>query len=464
MSKAPPPSVHRWATPTLGHVGPETAPPISGGSAAEIADSVRGLVERGRLSPGEALPPVRTLAEQLGVNRNTAVSAYRKLARSGIVVSQGRAGTRVTRRSRVPQEGFAAEGALRDVGNGNPDPRWIPDLGPALATAAGRRPVLYGDPVIDPGLKDWAREWIAPDVPVDAEDLHLTLTSGAVDAVERLLAQALMRDDTVALEDPCFLASIHLAQLGGYRAVPVPVDAEGMTVDGLRAALDQGVRAVVTTPRAQNPTGASLSEGRAAALREVLAEHPYVLVIQDDYFSHLSRRPFHSVIGPDHERWALVRSVSKFAGPDMCLAVMASDAQTAARLEMRLRPGTTWVSHLLQRVTHSVMTDRSALGLIERAGAHYAERNATFAALLTARGVPVDAGDGVSLWVPLPVAAGAVAERLTRRGWLVRTGDEFRLEPRDQPSRHLRLTVHDLDEADSVALADDLAAAARVAG
>ena len=444
-------------------MGTEAAPEITGDTAAEIADSVRGLVDRGHLPPGQSLPPVRALAERLGVNRNTAVAAYRTLARSGVVVSQGRAGTRVARRSRVPQEGFAAAGSLRDVGTGNPDPRLIPDLGPALAAAAGR-PVLYGEPTMDPDLTRWAREWVAPDVPVAGADVHLTLTSGAVDAVERLLAQALLRDDAVALEDPCFLASIHLAQLGGYRAVPVPVDTEGMTVEGLREALDQGVRAVVSTPRAQNPTGASLSAGRAEALREVLAEHPYVLVVQDDYYSFLSRRPFHSIIGPEHQRWALVRSVSKFAGPDMCLAVTASDPDTAARLEMRLSPGTTWVSHLLQRITHSVMTDESALALIEQAGGHYAERNAAFAELLTARGLPVAPGDGMSLWVPLPAAARDVAERLMRRGWLVRTGDEFRLEHSDEPSHHVRLTVHDLGEQDAVTLADDLAEAAHEAG
>ena len=433
---------------------------ITGGTAAEIADSVRGLVERGRLAPGEVLPPVRALAEQLGVNRNTAVAAYRALARSGVVVSQGRAGTRVARRARVPQEGFAPAGSLRDVGTGNPDPALIPDLGPALSAAAGRH-VLYGEPTIDRDLLAWARGWMAPDVPVDEDELHITLTSGAVDAVERLLAQALMRDDTVALEDPCFLASIHLAQLGGYRAVPVPVDAEGMTVEGLRHALDQGVRAVVCTPRAQNPTGASLSARRAEALRALMAEHPYVLVVQDDYFSYLSRQPFHSIIGPDHERWALVRSVSKFAGPDMCLAVTACDADTAARLELRLSPGTTWVSHLLQRITHSVMTDEDALARIDRAGTHYAERNATFAALLTERGLPTQAGDGMSLWVELPVAAREAAERLTRRGWLVRTGDDFRLMETDEPSRHLRLTVHDLDDEQAESLATDIVEAAR---
>lgn len=436
---------------------------ITGGTAAEIADSVRGLVERGHFSPGQPLPPVRALAEQLGVNRNTAVAAYRALARSGVVVSQGRAGTRVARRSRVPQEGFAAAGSLRDVATGNPDPHLIPDLGPALAAAAGRH-VLYGEPTIDRDLQAWAHEWMAPDVPAEAQELHLTLTSGAVDAVERLLAQALLRDDTVALEDPCFLASIHLAQLGGYRAVPVPVDAEGMTVDGLRRALEQGVRAIVCTPRAQNPTGASLTARRADALRRVMAEHPYVLVVQDDYFSYLSRQPFHSIIGPAHQRWALVRSVSKFAGPDMCLAVTACDADTASRLEMRLSPGTTWVSHLLQRITHSVMTDEAALALIDRASTHYAERNAAFAGMLTERGLPTVAGDGMSLWVGLPVAARDVAERLTRRGWLVRTGDDFRLEGTLEPSRHLRLTVHDLDDADAPTLAQDIVDAVHEAG
>src|SRR5699024_6692213 len=113
--------------------------------------------------------------------------------------------------------------------------------------------------------------------------------------------------------------------------------------------------------------------------------------------------------------------------------------------------------HLLQRITHSVMTDESALALIEQAGEHYAERNTAFAELLTARGLPVVPGDGMSLWVPLPAAARDVAERLMRRGWLVRTGDEFRLEHSDEPSHHVRLTVHDLGEQDAATLAADLA-------
>ena len=267
----------------------------------------------------------------------------------------------------------------------------------------------------------------------------------------------------MALEDPCFLASIQTVRHAGYRTLPVPVDAEGMTPDGLRAALEAGARAAVLTPRAQNPTGASLSARRAEELRAVLAEHPYVLVVLDDYYSFLSRRPFRSPLPAGHRRWALVRSVSKFLGPDLCLAVAATDPETASRLALRLSPGTTWVSHLLQRLARGVLADDASRALVERAGEHYAARNAEVAGLLTAHGLPAEAADGMSLWVPVPRPAREVAAELARRGWRVRTGDEFRLDPGSagaDPSGHLCLTVHDLTGAEAQRFATDLVGAA----
>ena len=428
---------------------------VTGRSASGIAADLRERIERGELPPGTLLPSVRAVAADLGVNRNTVVAAYRQLAQAGLVEARGRGGTRVADRTAVAQEGYTPDTVLRDVGTGNPDPALIPD--PTAALARSTRPVLYGEPVIDPGLESWARGWMADQLPHD--DLLITVTSGASDAIERLLAQALQRDDAVALEDPCFLSALHTVRTGGYRAVPVAVDAEGMTVEGLRAALEAGVRAVICTPRAHNPTGASLSAARAAALREVLAEHPYVLVIEDDHFSLLSRAPLHSVIGPSQRRWARIRSMSKFLGPDTCLAVTASDPDTADGLAVRLTPGTTWVSHILQRMTLALVTDDSVRADIEAAAEHYAARNAAFAAALTERGLPVAPGDGLNLWVPLPVPAASVREELMHRGWLVREGDPFFLSP-DHAGAFLRLTVHDLDEASAAALADDLAVAA----
>lgn len=431
---------------------------ISGETAAEIADSVRRLIDRGDLAPGAALPSVRALADIVGVNRNTVVAAYRLLAAAGAVETAGRAGTRVAPRSDPAQEGFAADTVLRDIGTGNPDPTLIPEMSRALSSLAGR-PVLYGEPTIDPDLEAWASRWIAADLP-GRDDLRLTITGGAVDALERLFADALTRDDAVGLEDPCFLSALRTVRIGGYRPVPIAVDEQGMTVAGLRAALEAGVRAIVCTPRAQNPTGVSLTAERAAQLRAVLEQHPYVLVIEDDHFSMLSREPYHSIIGPEHRRWALIRSVSKFLGPDMCLAVTASDAETAERLARRLSPGSTWVSHLLQRLVLALVTDGDVIAGVERAARHYRSRNEVFAEALTARGLPTVAGDGLSLWVRVPAPARAVAEQLMRRGWLARPGDEFVLA--DDDARHrLRLTVHDLSDTDLARLAADVAASAR---
>ena len=449
---------------------------ITGQSASDIAYSVRTLIDRGQLRPGDLLPPVRTLARDLGVNRNTTVAAYRLLATSGLVVGQGRAGTRVADLSPGPQDGYATDGAddtsaqVVDLASGNPLPALIPDLRPALTAAAGHT-VLYGEPVIDAGLARWARDWFAPDVPGAFE---LSVTSGAVDAIERLLAQSLMRDDAVGLEDPCFLASQQTVRLGGYRTVPIAVDERGMTPAGLRAALEAGVRAVVCTPRAQNPTGASIDAQRARQLREVLSDYPYVLVIEDDYYSLLSRVPFESIVGHEHQRWALVRSLSKFIGPDICVALVASDRETAARLALRLSPGTTWVSHLLQRIALAQLTDANARALIERAAGVYADNNAAFARALAERGVHVGvgstgtgstgagavrAGDGISVWVPVKAAAAEVAARLARHGWTVRPGDEFGLTEGGTASRHIRVTVHELSESQVEAFVTDLVVA-----
>jgi DNA-binding transcriptional MocR family regulator len=315
--------------------------------------------------------------------------------------------------------------------------------------------VLYGSPVVDPELEEWATEFLGSDLPTD--DLRITVTGGASDAMDRLFTAMLAPGDLVAIEDPGFLTGIHTLRIGGYPAVPVPLDDEGITVDGLRAALEQGVRAIVCTPRAQNPTGVSITPARAAQLREVLDGHPYVLIIEDDHFSLLSRRPYASLIGPAHERWALVRSVSKFLGPDMSVALVATDPRTAERLGMRLRPGIAWVSHLLQRLALALLTDRATRAGIDAAAEHYAARNEAFCAALAHHGIACTPGDGLSVWVPVAEPASTVAARLAERGWIVRSGDEFRVSPDSPVSHHLRVTAHDLDDAEQDSLARAIA-------
>ncbi len=62
----------------------------------QISNQVKYLVASGRLSPGEQLPPVRTLAEDLVINPNTVARAYRELEREGILVTRRGAGVYVS--------------------------------------------------------------------------------------------------------------------------------------------------------------------------------------------------------------------------------------------------------------------------------------------------------------------------------------------------------------------------------
>ena len=61
----------------------------------QVADQVRRLVASGALGPGTALPSVRQLAGDLGVNLNTIARAYRLLESEGFLVIRDRAGVTV---------------------------------------------------------------------------------------------------------------------------------------------------------------------------------------------------------------------------------------------------------------------------------------------------------------------------------------------------------------------------------
>ena len=61
----------------------------------QVMQQVKYLIASGRLQPGEELPSIRTLAEQLLVNPNTLARAYRELELAGVVEKRRTAGTYV---------------------------------------------------------------------------------------------------------------------------------------------------------------------------------------------------------------------------------------------------------------------------------------------------------------------------------------------------------------------------------
>ncbi|WP_333013093.1 transcriptional regulator PtsJ [Kluyvera sichuanensis] len=424
---------------------------IDGKSANEIFDSIRQHITSGALAKGETLPPVRELAAQLGVNRNTVASAYKRLVTSGLALSLGRNGTVVKETvAPVALEGGNPHTPLTDLSSGNPATVQLPNLAQYLSHISCS-PRLYGDTPVLPALADWAAKWMQDAMPAAGE---IDLTSGAIDAIERLLSAHLLPGDSVAVEDPCFLSSISMLRYSGFSASPVPIDQEGMLPEKLEQALSKGARAVILTPRAHNPTGYSLSVARAAALQQVLNRYPQTLVIIDDHFALLAKAPWHPVITPQTQHWAVVRSMSKTLGPDLRLAFVASDKTTSAKLRLRLNAGSQWVSHLLQDLVYACLSDPDFQQSLEQTRQFYAGQQQKMAEALQAQGVAnIAPGDGLNFWLPLADSSHETAFALAKSGWLVREGDAFGVQA---PAQGLRITLSTLNDNDINRLAGDI--------
>jgi DNA-binding transcriptional MocR family regulator len=218
---------------------------------------------------------------------------------------------------------------------------------------------------------------------------------------------------------------LRLIEASGFVAEPMPMDSHGPEPAAFEQALGR-VRAVVITPRAQNPTGAVLSQSRAADLRKLLRRRDEVLLIENDPAGPVSGVPAVTLAAGAHPRWAVVRSVSKFLGPDLRVAVVTGDALTIGRVQSRHALGVRWVSHLLQQIALSVWSDPSSGRRLARAADVYAQRRNAVVDALAAHGVTAIGRSGFNLWIPVREETSAV-QALARQGWAVAAGEPFRL-------------------------------------
>jgi DNA-binding transcriptional MocR family regulator len=427
---------------------------IAGTGAESIAANVEESISHGSLAPGDALPPIRELAGRLGVNANTVAAAYRLLRDRGAVETAGRRGTRVRHRpATTPRSllGLDVPAGVRDLSTGNPDPALLPMAGAPVPQA---KPLLYGEPAMSPELVDFSRSALLADgVPAD----HLAVTSGALDGIERALSAHLRPGDRVAVEDPGWANLLDLLAAHGLSAEPVRVDDDGPLVDDMARALDRGVRAVVITNRAQNPTGAALSADRADELRGLVAGGD-LLIVEDDHCAGISGVPLHTLAGSTG-RWVFVRSASKAYGPDLRVAVLAGDRRTVERVHGRLRLGPGWVSHLLQDLAVGLWSDAAATRLVGEAEGRYTSARTRLRAALAERGVAAHGRSGLNVWVPVPDETIAIT-RLLGAGWAAAPGTRFRI----RTPAGIRVTIADLTADEIDPLADAIAGAVRIAG
>ncbi|WP_030952778.1 PLP-dependent aminotransferase family protein [Streptomyces sp. NRRL S-481] len=303
-----------------------SAPARTRGRSLQAA--LREAVRSGRLAPGTRLPSSRDLAADLGVSRGLITEAYEQLTAEGYLRSGQGAGTWVgaaVRAARPSARDLAPRlsGARADFVPGTPDL----SLFPRSAWAAAHRGVLaelphqelgYPDPRGLPRLRTALAGLLARRRGVVADPERIVVVSGVAQATT-LLGFALRARGvrTVGVEDPGSPQHDALYASAGVTAVPVPVDGEGIALEALRAS---GVRAVVTTPAHQFPTGIAYSARRRAELLD-WARSVDGIVLEDDYDGDFryDRAPVGALQGLDPERVAYTGSVSKSLAPGLRL-------------------------------------------------------------------------------------------------------------------------------------------------
>ncbi|HVN29440.1 MAG TPA: aminotransferase class I/II-fold pyridoxal phosphate-dependent enzyme, partial [Candidatus Binataceae bacterium] len=396
---------------------------IEGKSGNRISASIEEHIRNGRLVAGSLLPPIRALAEHLQVSPTTVAAAYRALRVRGLVRAGGRRGTIVNRRPPLATPALPASpaGAI-NLADGNPDPELLPPLHPILAKLAAQHQ-LYGGETNRPRLIEMARHSFIRDR-IPARDI--AVVSGAMDGIERVLQAHLSPGDVAAVEDPSYNGVSDLIAALGMIAEPVALDQFGMRPDSLATAIRADAKAVIITPRAQNPTGVALDKRRAAELRAVLAKSSDTLLIEDDFGGLVSGAPALTVADAHMPRWAVIRSVSKALGPDLRVALVAGDDLTMARVEGRQRLGPRWVSHILQDAVVAMWSEAKTMRIVQRAADTYTERRQALMDEFAKVGIKAQGSSGLNVWIPV-ADENAIVQSLLEDGWAVRAGANYRI-------------------------------------
>ena len=405
-------------------------------TARGLAAAVGRAVSEGVILAGEKLPPIRTVATQLGLSPTTVSAAWSLLSRAGTLQTDGRRGTVVTARQAGPSRYRTALGGGDlfdlDLSRGTPDPALLPDV-----TAALRRieppaePATYLD---DPVLPEFA-DLLRADWPFPAE--RLTVVDGAMDAIQLITATHLRFGDRVAVEQPCFPPLLDLLEAVGAVPVPVGQDDDGPLPADLAEAVAGGVRALFLQPRAQNPSGAALTYERIEELAHVLRGSD-VLVVEDDSAGAVAATPAVSLGSVLPAQTMHVRSYSKSHGPDLRIAALGGPARLVDPLVDRRFLGQGWTSRLLQSLLVNLLTHAPSVAAVQRAQQAYAWRRDEIVGGLADEGVNVGGKDGLNIWLPVQDEAAALL-LLATRGIGASAGRPFMIRAGQPP--HLRVTV-----------------------
>ena len=191
----------------------------------------------------------------------------------------------------------------------------------------------YGTGIGHPGLCEWIAERHGG---LDAA--QVMVANGSLEAGAMLFEHLLGPGDRVIVEQPTYDRTLLLLQRLGVELVPVPLEADGVDVGAIEAALAAGpVKLAHVIPNAHNPAGCTLSSAKRARLVELAAAHDF-WIFEDDPYRELpfAGEPLETMLSLDRAgRVVHASSFSKTVSPGVRVGYLAGPAEEIAKLAKR---------------------------------------------------------------------------------------------------------------------------------
>ena len=304
----------------------------------QLEQELRRAIQDGRIAAGTLLPPSRTLAGDLDIARSVVVQAYAQLTADGYLEARRGSGTRVLPVAPAhpgPPRDAPGPSVTGFVG-GLPDPALFPRTEwqrhyRAALTALPDRELGYPGPLGAFALRQALAGYLGRVRGVVTTPDRMLIATGFTQALVLLCRVLRSRGArAVAVEDPCFGFHRQAIERAGLRAVPIPVDEDGLDIEHLAAA---GVGAVLVAPAHSYPVGAVLGGARRTALLDWARRHDG-LVIEDDYDAEFryDRAPLGALQGLAPEYVVYAGCASKTLSPALRLGWVAAPSQLVNEL------------------------------------------------------------------------------------------------------------------------------------
>jgi 2-aminoadipate transaminase len=191
----------------------------------------------------------------------------------------------------------------------------------------------YGTGIGHPGLCEWIAQRHGG---IDAS--QVMVSNGSLEGGAMLFEHLLEAGDRVIVEQPTYDRTLLLLRRLGVELVPVPLEADGVDLGALEAALAAGpVKLAHIIPNAHNPAGCTLSSEKRVRLVELAAEHGF-WIFEDDPYRELpfAGEPLETMLSLDGAGKVIhASSFSKTVSPGVRVGYLAGPAEEIAKLAKR---------------------------------------------------------------------------------------------------------------------------------